>query len=170
MGAAALTCIVAVPNATARGVADPLGSHHRVAKGWQEGGPLRPIYRSAVADIHARQFDAADALCRQGLKLSPGDPAFTDLLGQIPQWRSDSRQAQITAKYSEAVNLVHSGNFDAATQLCHEGLQMDPGNGSFRHLLRDIARGRHDRLEAKLVVCYKESSLLFDGPGSIQRS
>jgi predicted Zn-dependent protease len=122
---------------------------------------LRPLYQSAVADIHARKFAAAEALCEQGLDIKPGDHAFLDLQSQIPQWREDNRQARITDKYNEAVNLVHSGDLTAATEACREGLQMDPGNSSFDQLLRHIAHTRHDQLEAKLVTCYKESSMLM---------
>src|SRR5579863_10547655 len=77
-----------------------VAEHHakHAPTGWQPGGPLRPIYQAAVKAIHDRDFDKAEALCQKGLALAKGDKAFTDLTTQIPQWKHDTEQADITRR------------------------------------------------------------------------
>ena len=133
----------------------------RRPSGWQPGGPLKPLYQSAVEAIHMRQFDRAEELCRRGLGIAPGDKAFSDLQSQIPQWRRDTTQGKISRIYNDAVTLVRRGEFKDAEELCHQGLDIEPGNSSFRTLLEDIADKRNASLQHKLLVCYRESSSLM---------
>ena len=129
--------------------------------GWQPGGPLKPLYQSAVQAVHARDFGRAEALCQQGLRLAKGDKAFTDLLAQIPSWRANTTQARITSIYTGAVALVRQGRFDDAEAACRQGLLIEPGNASFHGLLADIANKRNATLQRALLECYRAASTMM---------
>ncbi len=139
----------------------PAAQHH-APSGWQPGGPLKPLYQSAVKSIHDHEFDRAEGLCNKGLALAKGDKAFTDLLGQIPQWRHDAFQAQVTAQYAKAVHYVHDGDLDAGERECHSGLNLDPGNNSFIELLRDINGRRNGNLQNEILDIYQRATTLMN--------
>jgi predicted Zn-dependent protease len=115
-----------------------------------------------VKAVHDRDFDRAEALCNKGLKIAQGDKAFTDLLNQIPQWRKDTLQAQVTAQYAKAVQLVHEGKLNAGERACKKGLELEPGNASFAELLRDIDSRRNVNLQTYLLDCYQEAATLMN--------
>ncbi|MHB8637992.1 MAG: hypothetical protein ACYC96_16150 [Fimbriimonadaceae bacterium] len=133
----------------------------RQPTGWQPGGPLKPLYVSAVQAVHLRKFDRAEALCREGLTLAKGDRAFADLLAQIPAWRRDTTQRQLTQIYTNAVDLVHKRHYTQAEGLCRQGLAIEPGNASFTGLLADIASKRNATLQRSLLDAYEAASTLM---------